>query len=278
MMNNQIKNRFTELKVIGQRCTMTPEETKEKDLLLIHYLKSVVEDKEVTEFEDVGFCYWNISDNYALLKDGDSLMRNHRVFYEHIKTGKPYYLYWLVCDATQRLTLEKDGYSDYWWDLYRKAIEENDNSSILFAQFNAHRAALYINPIFPHTQYNLAYAMSSFETFLQKAKTAPEYPFYNIMYLSLISRFAAFDKLELRRLCEGLFAGLSLPKITNTYLVGEWNSFVTPFDIHEQSIVGIISALNAFIYSNELKIAKEIYNNARNMGLPRNSYIETRLQ
>jgi len=278
MMNNQIRNRFTELKVTGQRCTMTPEETREKDLLLIHYLESVIDNNEVAEFEDVGFCYWNNSDNYALIKDGSALMRNHQVFYEHIRTGAPHYLYWLVCDATQRLTLEKDGYSDYWWDLYRKAIEENDNSSILFAQFNAHRAALYINPIFPHTQCNLAYAMSSFETFLQKAKTTPEYPFYKVMYLSLISRFSAFDKLELRRLCEDLFAGLSEPKITNNYLIGEWKSFVIPFDIHEQSIIGINSVINALIYSNELNIAQEIYNNACDMGLPRNFYIETRLQ
>ncbi len=277
MMNNQIRNRFTELKVIGQRCTMTPEETREKDLLLIHYLESVIDNNEVTEFEDVGFCYWNISDNYALMRDGSALMRNHQVFYEHIKNGKPHYLYWLVCDATQRLTLEKDGYSDYWWGLYQNAIEENDNNGIHFAQFHVHRAALYQNPILPHTKCNLAYAISSFEKFLQKAKTTPEYPFYKVMYLSLISRFSVFDKLELRRLCEDLFAGLSEPKITNNYLVGEWKSFITPFNTHEQSVVGINSAVNAFIYDSELEIAKEVYHNACDLGLPRNSYIEMRL-
>lgn len=275
-MDEQIRKIFIELKVTGQRSDMTPE-VKEKDLQLIHYLKSVVENNEVTEFEDIGFCYWNISDNYALIKNGYALMRNHQTFYEYIKSKNCRYLYWLVCDATQRLTLEKDGYSDFWWTLYQEATKQNLDCDNCFVEFNAHRAALYKNPLLSHTLYNLEYAKSNFEKFLQKVINTPEYLLYKVIYLSLVSRFSTFDKIELKSLCDNLFNGLSYPKTTNRFLIGEWRSFVTPFDMQKQSVVGITSAINAFIYSGELQIAKEIYTKACKIGLPKNHYIETRL-
>lgn len=250
----------------------------EKDLQLIHYLKSVIENNEVTEFEDIGFCYWNISDNYALIKNGYALMCNHKTFYERIKSENCYYLYWTVCDATQRLTLEKDGYSDFWWTLYREAIEQNLDSDNHFAEFNAHRAALYTNRILTHTPNNFKYAKSNFEKFLQKTKNSPEYQFYKIIYLSLVSRFSSFDGIELKNLCENLFNGLSHTETTNNFLIGEWQNFITPFNIHKQSVVGINSAINCFIYNGEFQTAKEIYAAACDIGLPRNSYIETRLK
>lgn len=130
-MNPQIKTRFRELKITGQRGTLSLEEKKQKDFELIEYLEAVIANKEVTGFEDMGFCYWNISDNYALLRDGHALRRNHQAFYEHIVAQDKSYLYWLVCDATQRLTLEKDGYSDWWWSVYRKAVSGNSEKTSL---------------------------------------------------------------------------------------------------------------------------------------------------
>lgn len=66
-MDKQIITRFLELKVTGQRCSMMPEEKAPKDAQLISYLNYTIDNKIVVEFEDIGFCYWNISDNYALL-------------------------------------------------------------------------------------------------------------------------------------------------------------------------------------------------------------------
>lgn len=275
-MDEQIRKHFIELKVTGQRFAKTSE-VREKDLQLIDYLKSVVDNNIVTEFEDLGFCYWNISDNYALIKDGYALMCNHQTFYEHIKSENCRYLYWLVCDASQRLTLEKTGYSEFWWALYQEATEQNLSYDNYFIEFAAHRAALYKNSILSHTPYNLEYAKSNFEKFIQKTKYTPEYQFYRVIYLSLISRFSSFDKTELKNLCENLFNGLLYPETTNDFLIGEWRNFITPFDIHKQSVVGINSAINAFIYSGELQIAKEIYTHACKIGLPKNHYIETRL-
>lgn len=120
-MDNQIKNRFLSLKLTGQRSALSSTEKKEHDLQTIQYLQSVLDKREVTSFEDVGFCYWNISDNFAFLRDGHAEFENHNKFYAHIKTEHTRYLYWAVNDATQRLTLEKDGYTDFWWGIYREA-------------------------------------------------------------------------------------------------------------------------------------------------------------
>ena len=54
-MNEMIKKRFTELKIMGQRSAILPREKYEKDLQLIQYLKTLIVSKEVSEFEDVGF-------------------------------------------------------------------------------------------------------------------------------------------------------------------------------------------------------------------------------
>ena len=277
-MNSEISNRFRELKVIGQRSLLLPEETRNKDLSLIEYLKGLIESNLVTDFKDIGFCYWNISDNYALVKDGHSLMENHKKFYKHIKSSESSYLFWAVCDATQRLTMEKDGYSDFWWNIYREAVQQNQNNNEHFAEFHTHRAALYINPVLTHTKQQLDFAKSGFENLINKSTHTPEYNFYRIIYLSMMSRLGTFDKIGLRRLCEDLFENLEKEEQKSSLLVGEWESFTTPFDKHRQSVIGINSAINAFIYNGEIQIAKELYYYALISGLPKTFYIEKRLK
>lgn len=113
-MNSEIKNKFLELKVTGQRFAISSEEKLKKDKQLINYLKSLLDNNEVTDFEDIGFCYWNLSDNYGFLRDGQSLYENHKKLYHHIADNDKY-LYWAVCDGTQKLTFENSGYRDFWW-------------------------------------------------------------------------------------------------------------------------------------------------------------------
>ncbi len=278
-MDEQTRKSFVELKVVGQRTTISPEEKRKKDISLISYLNSIIENGIIKDFEDIGFCYWNISDNYALLKDGHSVYDNHKKFYEYIKNEETTYLYWLVCDATQRLTLQKDGYNDFWWGLYRKAIEENENNEYYFAEFNAHRAALYTNNSMEISQDNFVYAKLSYVNFLAKTKSTSEYSFYKIIYLSQILKFSNEDNIgEMCKLSKTLFKYLTEPKKENGFLVGEWQSFITPFDKRKQGVVGITSAINALISTNHRKEAKELYFNACNAGLPKNHYVETRLK
>ena len=276
-MNDEIRNLFLELKVIGQRSKISTEDKREKDLKLIAHLRSFIKNKIVSDFEDIGFCYWNISDSYALLRDGHSLYLNHKKFYEHIINEDSCYLYWLVCDATQRLALEKDGYCSFWWDLYMEAVEQNPNSNYHFAEFNVHRAALYCNNDLMTSQNAFNYAKQNYEKFLAKTESTSENLFYHIIYLSLISKISHIDINKLCRLSHMLFEYLSCQESSNDFLVGEWKSYITPIDKKKQAVIGITSAINALIYNNDIKVAKSLYLEACNVGLPQNSYIERRL-
>ena len=276
-MNLQIKERFLELKLTGQRGTLFMEEKKSKDLELIKYLEGVINRKEVTDFEDMGFCYWNISDNYALLRDGHALKKNHQAFYEHIMAQDKRYLYWLVCDATQRLTLEKDGYADWWWAVYREAVSCNVERDNPFAEFCAHRAALYKNPVSSVEKSCITFATDCFEEFLAKTQDTPEYPFYRLIYLTSLSKYAPADSMETKRLSVSLFPDLACTDEPRDFLVGEWKSFITPFGKRKCAIVGITSAVNALIDMGELKSAKDIYHIACENGLPGNAFVEKRL-
>lgn len=263
VINSQIKSQFTYL--------------YNNKLLLIDYLKYLIDNRIVADFEDIGFCYWNISDSYALLKEGNRLFDNHKLFYDYIENHNENYLLWLVCDATQRLTLEHHGYSDFWWNIYKKAITKNQDTTNHFAHFCAHRAALYNNKTEIHQKQNLDFAINSFRDFLKNTKDTNEYLFYKTIYLSQISSFMSFDKNELKYLCEEWFCYLSQPKIKSKFLIGEWQSFVTPFDKHKQAEIAVNSVINSFIYNDELKLAKHLYQAARSFGLDKNLYIEKRL-
>lgn len=211
-----------------------------------------------------------------MLKDGRQLFDNDKVFYAHIKTCDDRYLLWLVCDATQKLTLEHCGYGDFWWQIYKEAITKNQNRTNHFALFCAHRAVLYANETVIHTKENLDFAATQFQEFLKNTKSTNEYLFYKTVYLSLISRFIPFDKNELKYLCENWFRHLAQPKVKNQFLIGAWQSFITPFDKNKQAEISINSVINAFIYNNEQKLAKHLYQTARDFGLRRNLYIEKR--
>ena len=184
------------------------------------------------------------------------------------------YLYWLVCDATQRLTLEKDGYSDWWWSVYREAVSCNSEDIGLFAKFCAHRAALYRNPMLPAEQNHIAFAMESYKAFLEKAKDTSEYPFYRMIYLTLASKYSSIDIREIEALSKDLLPNLLYADESSDFLVGEWGSFTTPFGKRKCAVVGITSAVNALIDTGESEHAKELYSLACENGLPKNAYIE----
>ena len=276
-MNDTIRTRFLELKITGQRFSLQPETTHAKDSQLISFLKDLIDNKEVASFEDVGFCLWNISDNYAFLKDGHSLMVNHTAFYNHLRSAHSQYLYWLVNDATQKLTLEKDGYSNYWWKLYQEAIDSNLSDTCFFAQYHTHRAALYKSDNLPYANENFLIARRNFEQFLDKTKHTAEFPFYQTMYLTQLAPFGVADSKQLLTLCDGLWNGLTQPRIESNFLIGEWQSFTTPFGARKQSIVGITAIVNSLIWCGQLKEAKELYMDASKQGLPKNHYIESRI-
>lgn len=243
---------------------------------LITFLQSLIGGGDAETFEDVGFCYWNISDQYALLRDGDSVMRNHQRLYEHISQGDAPYLYWLVCDATQRLTLEKDGYGDQWWSWYREAVTFNEVQGSAM-EFQVHRAALYKSPVSELSADRFCFVKKNFETFLSKTKGQEEYPFYYAVYRSLLARYETVEEAELCHLGRELMLGLAAEKSISPYLIGEWGSFVTPFAARKRAEVGLNAVINALIDTRYLQSAKVLYTDAVATGMPQNTYIEKRL-
>ena len=199
------------------------------------------------------------------------------MFYDYIKNYDKNYLLWLVCDATQKLTLEHHGYGEFWWQVYEEAVTQSQCTINHFTLFCAHRAALYTNKITICQKQNFDFATHSFQDFLETTKNTDEYIYYKTIYQSLTASSMSFDKNELKSLCENWFYYLSQPKSKSQFLIGEWQSFVTPFNKHKQAEIAVNSVINAFIYNDELILAKHLYQTARNSGLNKNSYIEKRL-
>ncbi len=277
-MNDNLRQRFLELKVGGQRCAIPQDEKIKKDKELVAFLQTMIQEKQVKDFEGLGFCYWNISDNFAMLREGDRQYNNHVCFYEHIKKGSDLYLYWLVCDATQRLTLEHCGYSDFWWHLYEEAVKKNeDELDYPFVEFHVHRAALYRSPHIGWDEERFCLAQINFEKFLEKTSDSKENIFYKTILMSMVYK-SSFENIKaLLDCCEYLFQGLSHPKEQKQFLCGEWKSFITPFNKYKQAVVGIVSCVNTFIDNGDMKEAKLVYEKARELGLFENVYIERRL-
>ena len=252
MLTLEIKNTFRELYDQSPR--------------LIAYLQELIQKNILNAPEDIGFCYWNISDHHALMRNGAAVYNNHNK-----------YLYWLVCDATQKYALEDAGYSDFWWKLYHRANEkispEREWEAITFT---SHRAALSLRTGKKAESYHI-YAKERFQRFLQHTRSSESYPFYHLIYHSLCLRAFRSTEEPLELLCEPWYSFLSLSKTERPYEIGEWNSFNETFNRRWQANIGICAAVNALIDTEQNKIAKTIYTKAQTYGLPKNAYIEKRI-
>ena len=243
---------------------------------LMAYLQSLLATGEVSAFEDVGFCYWNLSDRYALLRDGHNQAENHRHFHAHVLQGDNVYLYWLVNDATQKLTLEKDGYGDLWWQYYREAVRQNIVRGLPI-ECGAHRAALYKNPLMASDKRRVLFAKERFEDFLSHTRESPEYTFYYAMYLSSVAQHEMVAESALTSVGQSLLGDLLAEKCPNDFLIGEWRKFTALYDRRRRAEVGIYAVVNALIYEKHTESAKRLYTEAVSLGLPKNQYIEKRL-
>ena len=269
-MEQRIRDEFTRL---YENCRSgNPDDNR----ALMAYLQSLLTTGEVSAFEDVGFCYWNLSDRYALLRDGHNQAENHRRFHVHVLQGDNAYLYWLVNDATQKLTLEKDGYGDLWWQYYCEAVQRNAASGLPM-ECGAHRAALYKNPLSEADERRVLFAKEWFEDFLSHAKESAAYDFYYAMYLSSVAQHEMAAESALTSVGQSLLGDLLAEKCPNDFLIGEWRKFTTVLDRRRRAEVGIYAVVNALIYEKHTESAKRLYTEAVSLGLPKNQFIEKRL-
>ena len=275
-MTENFRKEFEKLKAVGQRGVQDPKQLRECDAALVGFLQNALADGRLTALEDIGFAYWNISDSFALLREHRQLYVNHKSFYGFLRGADEKYLLWAVADATQRLTLSVGGYEEFWWNIYDEAMRPEAKSCVPFAEFSAHKAALYCHKAVPTEKHRLNFAVKHTEHFLESTKHLPESTFYKAVLTSLFVQHKIADEKLLLGLLEQLLPGLRCPKSLRGTLPGEWAGFTAPPDPRTQSEQGIIAIINACLFADK-PIAKEIYQKALFFGLTKNTYIEPRL-
>lgn len=276
-MTEIFKQRFKELKTVGQRSTANRKMQLRHDAELITFLQNALSNGDLNTFEEKGFALWNISDSLALLRRVEKLYVNHKCFYQLLKTAHPKYLFWAVSDATQRLTLEVGGHGGFWWDIYNEASGDLLEPREHFAEFSAHKAAMYTTAAVPFEKADILNAADRFERLLSRVKGTPEHRFYTSAFKSLGAKHGFTSKNELIELFHGLVGGLSFAKEPKPFLTGEWLSFTTPPCKRTQSEQGITAIINALLDIFLPDTANELYRTALKNGLPKNGYIERRI-
>lgn len=277
-MTQAVRDEFMRIKLTGQRNALTQEEKKKSDLSVIEYMNLLLSSGKTTDFKDKCFCFWNISDSYAMLRNPAELYKNHLKFAEYVSTGDKIYGFWTVSDCTQRFTLISGDYENFWHDLYKVAVENtpvtNENYRIAY---EAHRAALSVHSSLDIPYEHLKYYNEKFSEFLESSKSREEYSFYSLIFLSAQIKAFKRDDIYIEDMCAEFFEALGSEDTATVYAVGEWEYLNRFRSKREQSVVGITAAINSLIDIGEKKRAIELYNEAKQYGLPENTYVNKRI-
>ena len=244
---------------------------------IIEYLSSILSTNDADNLLS-GFCHWNISDSYAMLRKPEELYANHLNFRKMLVTMDSKYKFWSVCDATQRFTLELGGFGDFWWDLYEKAIDLNpETTDIERIVFDTHVAAISINPKVDTPKSRLYLAKDNFEKFVKYSANPENETFYKLVYSALVLKGFGDEEYDILNLCHQVVPFLKEKSLESEFVVGEWERLNAPRSRQNMAQVGINRAINTFIDVGKKAQAKELYNEALKNGLTRNTYIEKRL-
>lgn len=277
MLSDEIREKFISIKLSGERNSKSFEEKNSSDLSVIGYMNYLL-DNRANDFYDTGFCLWNISDSYALMRDGESLYENHRKFADFLSDKPSIYSSWAVSDTTQRFTLISFGYENFWHELYQNAVENSAVKAENYRSvYEAHRAALSVHPSLKIPEEHLIYADKKFSEFIQNNKNVNEYNFYRLIYLSSYMKAFRKNDTDVESLCFDFFPKLKLDDMPSGFVCGEWEHLNRVRSEKNQANVGITAAVNALIDVGEITRASELYRTAKEYGLPSNVYINKRL-
>ena len=250
---------------------------KDRLLDMIEYLSCILTQGDNDNMLN-GFCYWNISDSYAMLRKPDAQYTNHLNFYKLLETMDPKYIFWLVCDATQRFTLELGGYDEFWWGIYKTTVQLNyDISGIEHIAFEAHNAALSINPKVKSTPYNLQIARDNFKNLIKACNNTESIVFYKLVYSSACLKAFGDEEYDILKLCNIILPWLKEDSEDSLYAVGEWERLNSERTHQNMARVGINRAVNAFIDVGKKEIAKVLYDESLKRKKTKNAYIENRI-
>lgn len=277
-MTDEIREKFRQIKLCGQRNIHSFADKESSDLAVIDYMNSLLDSGKLCDAKDICFAFWNISDSFAMLRKSDELYKNHQKFADFVSRCKNDYKFYPVCDATQRFTLISGGYGDFWYEVYRDAVE---NSAVTDKNYRiayeAHRAAIGVHKQLNIPLEHLQYANERFLDFLIICKGWEEYGFFRLIYdSSYIKAFGDTD-IDIEGSCEEFYKYLDTKDDKPPYVVGEWEHLNYQRSPKNQAVVGITAAVNALIDTGEIKRASELYNAAKQQGLPENAYVNSRI-
>lgn len=277
MLNNDIREKFNQIKSKGERNAKSFEEKNSSDLSVIEYMNYLL-NSCTNDLLDTGFCLWNISDSYALMRDSENLYKNHKKFANFLSDKPSIYGFWSVSDTTQRFTLISSGYESFWYELYYNASESCEVTIENYRiSYEAHRAALAVHPSLKIPEEHLLYADKKFSEFIENNKRVNENNFYKLIYLS--STIKAFKRtdIDIENHCLDFFKKLDLDDTPSEFVCGEWEHFNRVRSAKNQANVGIMAAINALIDIGEMNRATDLYQTAKKYGLPNNVYVDKRL-
>ena len=244
---------------------------------IIEYLSSILSTNDADNLL-AGFCYWNISDSYAMQRKSEELYANHLKFCKMLDAMDSKYNFWSVCDATQRFTLELGDFGDFWWEHYEKAVDLNPKTTdIERIVFDTHAAAISMNPKVETSKSKLYLAKDNFEKFVKDSANPENKTFYKLVYSSLVLKGFGDEEYDILNLCHQVVPFLKEQSPDSEFAVGEWERLNAPRSRQNMAQVGINRAINTFIDVGKKAQAKELYNEALKNGLTRNTYIEKRL-
>ena len=277
-MTEEIREKFRQLKLCGERNEKAFSDKKLADLAVINYMYKLLNSGELCETEDICFALWNISDSYAMQRQVDELYKNHKNFKDFIFCVNDKYKYYLVCDTTQRFTLISGGYGSFWQELYRDAVENvtltDENYRIAY---EAHRAAMGVHKQLSIPIVHLQYASESFLSFLDSCKEREEHDFFKLIYDSSYMKAFSNADIDIEKSCAAFYEYLNISDVQTPYVIGEWKHFNRLRSPKNRAVVGITAAVNALIDAGEIVRASKLYDTAKQYGLPKNVYVNRRL-
>mgnify|MGYP005772592165 FL=1 len=260
---------------------------------VITLLQECLNHEDILTDEEKCWAIWNISDRFAMLRDPDRELLNHKQFEKQLLNMEPKYLHWIVSDGTQKLTLIVGGYEKYWNDLYNYACENsskiNENSII---RFESHRASVPI-PMAVEYQADKNHAMFSLENLknsLEELKGSSNERFYELTYYTQVIACYNFFKENFKLLLDRANDSFEriLPYLNTenhsgyadgkSHLLGSWDQLNQPRSQYNQATCAINNYIIQLINAKEFKLALHCYEKIKKFNLNYGSYFDGKIE
>lgn len=253
MISTTIKNTYL---------TFQRENKKEE---IVQLLQEVLNIEDLTDKERC-WALWNISDNLAMLRKPQEEFINHKLFEQQLSQMDKQYLYWIVSDGTQHMTLLIGGFETYWNKLYEYACNNSPKTQEnAIIRFETHRANVAIPCLIEYefNQNHSLYALENLRESVIELKNTPTAKFYELTYFTqriatynLINRNYTSFLPEAQNCFENMLTYLSYPNENNEmHLIGSWEKLNAPRSKYNQATCAINNYIIQLINAKEYKLA-----------------------